>query len=125
MSMAGKKQAKYFCENCGSEVAANARFCPACGRFFSAVRCPSCGFMGSVMAFKNGCPKCHYAMTEEDIYGPDGAPGSKSKKKKHGEQRQKGGKKSASEDVPVWLMIASIIVLIGIVCFAIYASRGE
>ena len=42
-----KKQAKFFCENCGEEVAQNARFCNKCGRFFSAVRCPQCGKVGS------------------------------------------------------------------------------
>ncbi|MBR1912599.1 MAG: zinc ribbon domain-containing protein, partial [Treponema sp.] len=67
--MAKSTSAKYFCENCGEEVAANARFCPHCGRFFSAVRCPQCGHMGAVTSFKDGCPKCHYAMTPDDIFG--------------------------------------------------------
>ena len=56
-----KKQAKFFCENCGEEVLQNARFCKKCGRFFSAVRCPKCGKVGSAHAFTNGCPKCGYA----------------------------------------------------------------
>lgn len=56
-----KKQAKFFCENCGEEVAQNARFCKKCGRFFSAVRCPQCGKVGSSHAFVNGCPSCGYA----------------------------------------------------------------
>ena len=55
------KQAKFFCENCGEEVAQNARFCKKCGRFFSAVRCPQCGKVGSAHAFVNGCPACGYA----------------------------------------------------------------
>lgn len=55
------KQAKFFCENCGEEVAQNARFCKKCGRFFSAVRCPACGKVGSAHAFVNGCPSCGYA----------------------------------------------------------------
>ena len=53
-----KKQAKFFCENCGEEVAQNARFCNKCGRFFSAVRCPQCGKVGSSHSFVNGCPSC-------------------------------------------------------------------
>ena len=53
-----KKQAKFFCENCGEEVAQNARFCKKCGRFFSAVRCPSCGkVVAEDTAF---CTKCGY-----------------------------------------------------------------
>ena len=56
-----KKQAKFFCENCGEEVAQNARFCNKCGRFFSAVRCPQCGKVGSSHSFVNGCPSCGYA----------------------------------------------------------------
>lgn len=56
-----KKQAKFFCENCGEEVPQNARFCKKCGRFFSAVRCPACGKVGSSHAFVNGCPACGYA----------------------------------------------------------------
>ncbi len=117
--MASTKKAKYFCENCGEEVAANARFCPHCGRFFSAVRCPNCGFMGSVNAFKNGCPKCHYAMTPEDIYGlgqvpsclqSDNKKGGKKKKSRFNKKTQIANK-NISSDVPTWLMVLSIIVL--------------
>ena len=114
---------KYFCENCGEEVAANARFCPHCGKFFAAVRCPSCGYMGSVNDFKNGCPRCHYAMSQEDIYGPGQVPSFlKDKKKK--DKKSKIEKKSrgtarhpqgTGSDVPTWLMIVSIIVLIGLI----------
>lgn len=56
-----KKEAKFFCENCGEEVAQNARFCKKCGRFFSSVRCPKCGKVGSAHAFAKGCPQCGYA----------------------------------------------------------------
>ena len=47
-----KKQAKFFCENCGEEVAQNARFCNKCGRFFSAVRCPQCGKLSNSVQAK-------------------------------------------------------------------------
>ncbi len=122
--MAGQSsKPKYFCENCGEEVAANARFCPHCGKFFAAVRCPSCGYMGSVNDFKNGCPRCHYAMSQEDIYGPGQVPsflqdkkkkkGKKAKKSKSIASRKKGS--NTSSDVPTWLLIASLIVLTGLV----------
>ncbi len=123
--MAGQSsKPKYFCENCGEEVAANARFCPHCGKFFAAVRCPSCGYMGSVNDFKNGCPRCHYAMSQEDIYGPGQVPsflqdkkqkkGKKAKKTRSIASRKKQGN-IASSDVPTWLLIVSLIVLIGLV----------
>ena len=67
--MAEKKKAKYFCEGCGSEVAANAKMCPKCGKFFAAVRCPKCGHLGTVRNFMHGCPTCHYAMSKEEIFG--------------------------------------------------------
>ena len=67
--MAEAKRAKYFCEGCGSEVAPNAKFCPKCGRFFAAVRCPNCGHIGTVRNFLKGCPACHYAVTQEELYG--------------------------------------------------------
>ncbi len=56
------KAAKFFCENCGALVPANARMCPHCGRFFSSVRCPQCGKTGSSKTFENGCPRCGYAV---------------------------------------------------------------
>ena len=34
------KEAKFFCESCGSEVPRNSRVCPTCGKFFASVRCP-------------------------------------------------------------------------------------
>ena len=113
---------KYFCENCGEEVAANARFCPHCGKFFAAVRCPSCGHMGSANDFKSGCPRCHYAMSQEDIYGPGQVPsflrdkkqkGKKAKVKK--ERTRHARPQGTGSDVPTWLMIVSIIVLIGLI----------
>ena len=57
-----KQKAKFFCENCGAEVPADARVCKNCGRFFSSVRCPACGATGSASKFAKGCPVCGYAM---------------------------------------------------------------
>ncbi len=124
MSAQGTKP-KYFCENCGEEVAANARFCPHCGKFFAAVRCPSCGHMGSANDFKSGCPRCHYAMSQEDIYGPGQVPPFLQSKKKKDKKSKKEKKfrtlspdssgAGTGNDVPAWLMISSIIVLIGLI----------
>ena len=41
------KEAKFFCESCGSEVPRKSRFCPVCGKFFASVRCPKCGHTGA------------------------------------------------------------------------------
>ena len=121
--MSKSKSAKYYCENCGEEVAANARFCPHCGRFFSAVRCPKCGYMGAVTAFKDGCPKCHYAMTPDDIFGTStnlseskkNDKSNKQQRKKKKEKKIKHNSDVRNDDVPVWLYIVSLIVLFVII----------
>ena len=122
--MSQSTKPKYFCENCGEEVAANARFCPHCGKFFAAVRCPSCGYMGSVNDFKSGCPRCHYAMSQEDIYGPGQVPsflqdkkqkGKKAKKEKKNKLPKSRQQGASGSDVPTWLMIVSVIVLAGLI----------
>jgi len=60
--------ARFFCEQCGSEVRPGAAACPSCGSVFTAVRCPECGYEGRAPEFKSGCPVCGYATVE--------APGS-------------------------------------------------
>ncbi len=56
------QKAKFFCENCDNEVRSDAMVCPHCGRFFAAVRCPSCEHTGTNKDFLNGCPACGYAV---------------------------------------------------------------
>lgn len=51
----------FYCEFCGAPVPRDADRCSSCGRFFDAVKCPSCGFEGNARLFKNGCPSCGYA----------------------------------------------------------------
>lgn len=116
-----KEKAKYFCEHCGSEVAVNARFCPKCGKFFSSVRCPQCGFTGDARTFKTGCPKCHYAMPSSDQYGTASSDESKHKlslkskkkiKKAFKSQKEKSGDFGVvSDDAPRWLYLLSLLVL--------------
>lgn len=62
--MINTKDAKFYCESCGSEVPRKSKFCPTCGRFFASVRCPQCGKTGSNDDFKNGCPDCGYAVNK-------------------------------------------------------------
>ena len=59
------KEAKFFCESCGSEVPRNSRVCPTCGKFFASVRCPQCGKTGTNEDFKKGCPSCGYAVNPD------------------------------------------------------------
>ena len=66
------KEAKFFCESCGSEVPRNSKTCPMCGKFFASVRCPQCGRIGSNDDFKNGCPTCGYAVNPDDGFGHSG-----------------------------------------------------
>jgi len=129
--MASKKNAKYFCENCGAEVASKARFCPHCGKFFSAVRCPNCGHTGSVSEFKKGCPVCHYAVSESEMRGeeqPVKAQKNKiAKKSRKSPSRTFGfgnsGARALSEDTPLWLLVSSLIVLAGLIVMFVYMFK--
>ncbi|MDR0486871.1 MAG: zinc-ribbon domain-containing protein, partial [Treponema sp.] len=58
-----KEIPRFFCDNCGCEVEDNAKACPRCGRIFTSVRCPSCGYSGEEKLFANGCPKCGYSAS--------------------------------------------------------------
>jgi predicted RNA-binding Zn-ribbon protein involved in translation (DUF1610 family) len=53
-------KARYFCESCGAEVRPSEKTCPACGKTFTAVKCPRCGFEGAARQFAHGCPGCGY-----------------------------------------------------------------
>ena len=67
------KEAKFFCESCGSEVPRSSKTCPVCGKFFASVRCPQCGRIGSNDDFVNGCPTCGYAVNPDDVFGHGGS----------------------------------------------------
>lgn len=99
------KKAKFFCENCGAEVDQSARFCKKCGRFFTSVRCPCCGFSGPANDFTNGCPNCGYAEgkgSKLDLFNT-----SLEKKKE-------------DSPLPVWIYLFSIAGLIGLISALIY-----
>lgn len=110
------KEAKFFCESCGSEVPKNARTCPTCGKFFASVRCPKCNTTGSTEDFLDGCPSCGYAV-HSSTYGGYGfkTPGSKnSAKTKRNksfslfENKNKGD----SSPIPFWIYLVCIVILI-------------
>jgi len=62
--------ARFFCDNCGTEVKRNAVRCTKCGRYFAFVRCPQCGFTGEEGLFSKGCPVCGYCTTEQNNVPP-------------------------------------------------------
>ncbi len=51
---------RFFCDLCGTEVPRNTIRCPNCGRYFTAIQCPRCGFQGEEKDFASGCPSCGY-----------------------------------------------------------------
>lgn len=123
MKTKNKKEAKFFCESCGSEVPRNAKVCPVCGKFFASVRCPKCGKIGSVDDFKNGCPVCGYAVnpildtnlsknTKEEL-----KTSSKNKKSSQKNNLNIFGTNTNSTQktdsgLPIWIYFATILVLI-------------
>ncbi|MFP4644862.1 MAG: hypothetical protein ACLFM0_10945 [Spirochaetales bacterium] len=66
-------RARFFCENCHTEVRAKDKVCPSCGRFFGAVRCPRCSFTGEAKLFREGCPSCGYLGGDGREPEPSGA----------------------------------------------------
>jgi predicted RNA-binding Zn-ribbon protein involved in translation (DUF1610 family) len=64
---------RYFCDLCGTEVPRNTVRCPTCGRYFTAIQCPRCGFRGEEKDFAQGCPKCGYMK----ISRPSGSTGDR------------------------------------------------
>ncbi|HEC61246.1 MAG TPA: hypothetical protein ENI27_03215 [bacterium] len=61
--------ARFFCDSCGSEVPRDKVRCPGCGRFFSSVKCPKCGFEGEAVLFPKGCPSCGYLRADRKAAG--------------------------------------------------------
>lgn len=123
------KEAKFFCESCGSEVPRNSKTCPMCGKFFASVRCPQCGRIGSNDDFKNGCPTCGYAVNPDDGFGHSGGAvfgTGLSRSRKNAGYGSRGllglGRKSSSEQsgyvessLPWWIYMISIMILAALV----------
>ena len=122
-----KKHARFFCENCQTEVKGNARFCGHCGRFFSAVKCPACGKTGASHTFKNGCPQCGYAVgssnsssTEKsNSFSNDKNSSSKKSsnknfglKKLFGNSNSKQEKRYSEDSLPLWIYLVAVIFLV-------------
>ena len=123
------KEAKFFCESCGSEVPRNSKTCPTCGKFFASVRCPQCGRIGTNEDFKNGCPTCGYAVNPDDGFGRGsgsglfGAGNGKNagrygSRNLLGLNKKNSGRKSSGyveSSLPWWVYLVSILILAGLV----------
>jgi uncharacterized membrane protein YvbJ len=72
-------KARYYCEQCGTEVRAGASVCPSCGSVFTAVRCPECGYEGRAPEFHAGCPVCGYRTRDK---GPVASGGNRAAREK-------------------------------------------
>ncbi|POQ98203.1 hypothetical protein AU468_14300 [Alkalispirochaeta sphaeroplastigenens] len=73
---------KFFCGNCGREVAEDDTFCRHCAALFRAIKCPQCGYRGKQHHFAQGCPLCGFL-------GPSGEERDRRSLEKK-EQRPKG-----------------------------------
>ncbi len=118
-----KQLAKFFCENCGAEVAENARFCRSCGKFFTSVRCPACGMTGSSSMFNNGCPACGYAVNrtgrgaaaplrESDARRLSGREKKRIRAAFAG-HREASGRANADAPLPAWIYVITAVALAG------------
>lgn len=105
-----KQTARFFCENCNSEVGRDDKVCSRCGHFFASVRCPHCGMLGDPSQFKSGCPQCGYAMDLSGYGISENYSVTRSKKK----NKPKGGA-SRDEPLPIWLYVVTSLILVGAV----------
>ena len=78
---------RYFCDLCGTEVPKNTIRCPSCGRYFTAIQCPRCGYRGEDKDFAQGCPKCGYMKISRPSGGTAG--GSIRKTRRGGDRRRR------------------------------------
>jgi RNA polymerase subunit RPABC4/transcription elongation factor Spt4 len=99
------KRPRYFCERCGAEVRKEARFCPRCGRFFSSVKCPRCGYVGEADDFALGCPVCGYADAANAAPEPLGRAAW------------------SSQSLPWWSYPLAAALLLGLIILLLHAAR--
>lgn len=123
-----KKEPKFFCESCGSEVPRNSKICTTCGRFFASVKCPKCGRIGDNDDFKKGCPTCGYAINPDSNKKRDAStiqffnPAQDDSSKKNNFfsfesmlGKDKGNSSKYESALPLWVYIITVGILMGLV----------
>jgi uncharacterized membrane protein YvbJ len=106
----------FYCDGCGAEVSQDALACPKCGRKFTSIRCPVCGFSGEEDLFNDGCPKCGYQVL----------PGKgRHKNKRIASASGHGGKASSYPStsgggLPVWAYFLTIAFFILALSFLLF-----
>jgi len=108
MENKGDSIPKFYCENCGKEVKRSANVCPHCGRFFASVKCPACNYTGEESQFKNGCPRCGYAVHRH------------SRKKEFMQNTKSRKARIYDEGLPVWVYVVVFVAFLtvaGVVLF--------
>lgn len=74
--------------------------CPACGRFFSSVLCPRCGFSGAPSGFASGCPVCGYSEPPRSGAPSAGGPGRSAMRER------------PIRPLPLWIWLAALAALV-------------
>ncbi len=106
--------AAFFCESCGEPVRLKDSVCPHCGRWFSAARCPQCGFVGEPKLFGEGCPACGYLTVRESSQTRPVA------------QQARGGAQSPRPPLPGWFYaLAAAFLLLAMGVFLVMILRGR
>jgi hypothetical protein len=119
MSSHTVSRAKFFCENCKHEVKPNSKVCPHCGRFFTAVKCPACGFTGENKLFTLGCPNCGYSGSSGVTSIPSSAGSSAPAEGESYDAGEIEGRKRPTykpterRDTPAWVFPLAILMLVG------------
>jgi ssDNA-binding Zn-finger/Zn-ribbon topoisomerase 1 len=106
-------RARFYCAHCSAEVNPKAERCPSCGKFFSAVTCPSCGFEGDVDTFLKGCPVCGYLVQTEKKRKPAAVEGPVVRES----AEERGHFSRAFYRIVLTILAAALVVLVVLLLF--------
>ena len=117
----GQRRIHFFCDKCGFEVEQDAKNCPGCGRSFSSVKCPACGFVGQAALFGEGCPVCGYSASKgeksQSIQTKTVQSAQTVSKSAFALARGGGGSvKREHTELPLWIYIITGVALLASLC---------
>ena len=96
-------KARFRCDNCGHHVPLKHDACPHCGKRFTAVLCPACGFEGDASLFRGGCPSCGYQGARTGAPAPGQRP-----------------RKPARPPLPGWFYLWSSVALLVVLALFLF-----